>query len=361
MNHQHKIKILIADDSFFMRKLLARLLTNESDIEVVGEAKDGKEIVELAKHLRPDVITMDYNMPELNGAMATREILSDSNFHPAIIMLSAFTKEGAQETLECLHAGAVDFLQKPSGELSLDIDKVGDELLQKIRVAAHAHVRIRMESKKVYKPIPVLKKPLLNGRKKEGVPKWLILIGASTGGPPVVEEILAHMHPNMDAAILIVQHMPPHFTKSFAQRLDKFTPFTVNEAKEGDKIVEGTVLVAPGDFHMKIQHAHNEQYSVHLTQDPVVSGIRPSIDVLFFSAVKRWEGKIIAVELTGMGQDGLDGMHALKAAGAYVVVQDLHTAVVESMPGEVIRAGLADEILSPQAIAQYIYSQTKKT
>lgn len=357
MNNQNKIKVLIADDSFFMRKLLHKLLEKEDAIEVVGEAKDGHEVVELAKHLQPDVITMDYNMPKASGAFATREILSGEGALPAIIMLSAYTKEGAQETLESLQAGAVDFVAKPSGELSLDIEKVGYELVRKIMIAAKAHVRKFPEKRVIPKAVPAKKRIL--PVKREGVPPWLILIGASTGGPPVIEEILAGLKPEIEAAILVVQHMPPYFTKSFADRLNKFTPFPVREAADGDFVIEGHVLIAPGDFHMKLAKGQDSAYVVRLTKDPSIDGLRPAIDVLYESAAHTFRGGIIAVLLTGMGRDGLKGMQALKAIGAHIIAQDPRTSVVESMPGEIIHAGLTNAVLSPDKIPQHIFLHTK--
>lgn len=351
LSAENPIRVLIADDSFFMRYFLRHILA-EGGFEVVGEAKDGREAVELADHLKPEVIIMDYHMPHLTGAEAARAILAALSPAPAIIMLSAYTHEGAEEVLECLRAGAVDFLHKPSGELSLTIDTVSDELFKKIRTAARAQIQ-------------VYAKPSTRDRKKirtisTGVPQWLILIGASTGGPPVVEQIVAHLHADMDAAILIVQHMPPIFTKRFAARIAEMTAFAVQEAAGDDLVATGTVFVAPGDYHMTLLN-DDGRYVLKLNQEPPRGGLRPSIDVLFESVARAWDGNLIAVELTGMGNDGSHAMRSLKDNGAIVLVQSLETSVIASMPESIISQNLADAILTPDEIAAKINMLTQKT
>lgn len=354
-----KIKVLIADDSFFMRKLTRRLLEEAGDFEVVGEAKDGAEAVEMAKHLHPEVMTMDYNMPLLTGAMATRQIVLEVKPTPAIVMLSAYTKEGAEETLESLRAGAVDFVCKPSGELSLDIDKVAKELLEKLRLASHSQVQGLPEflwQKKAGLQTEAKRMGHIAQKGKE--PPWLLLMGASTGGPPVIEEILTHLKANLPVAVLIVQHMPPHFTKSFAERLDKMSEFAVREAVDGDLCGAGLALVAPGDYHMALQYVDGE-YIVKLNQDPPREGLRPSIDVLFESVAPIWKGRLVAVELTGMGEDGCSGIKDIRKIGGYIIAQSKETTVVNSMPGSVVEKGLADAVLSPLKIAEKINSLCK--
>lgn len=349
----NSIKVLIADDSFFMRKLLRTLLEGAGGIEVVGEAKDGQEVIGLAKHLAPDVITMDYNMPLVTGAVATEVIVSEVSPAPAIIMLSSYTKEGADETLVSLRAGAVDFVSKPSGEISLDIEKISDELIKKIRIAATARVlKGKKEVLRKARVVPGAK------RRDKLVPSWLVVIGASTGGPPVLEEILTHIPADIQAAFLIVQHMPEVFTERFARRLDDVSDLEIHEAVNGDIVKEGSVLLAPGDFHMTLEKK-NKGYIVNLNKDEAVQGLRPSIDVLFSSVSKVWDGKLIVIELTGMGNDGSHSVQQLKKNGATVLVQSLETTVVESMPESFIELGVVDEILSPVKIAERIVSLTK--
>ena len=339
------IRVLIADDSFFMRYFLRHVLA-KNGFDVVGEAKDGQEAVALAEALIPEVIVMDYHMPLLTGAEATYVILQRSIPAPAIIMLSAFTREGAEEVLECLRAGAVDFLHKPSGEVSLNIDTVSDELCKKIRTAARARIQ-------------TYAKPIVRQRQSRtvpaGIPEWLIVIGASTGGPPVIEEVITNLHTDMHVAVLIVQHMPPIFTKRFALRLGHMTGLTVDEAAGDDVVKAGSVFVAPGDHHMTLVQEKG-RYVLKLNQEKPRSGLRPSVDVLFESVARVWNGKLIAVELTGMGDDGSHAMQSLKAKGAIVLVQSLETSVIGSMPESVIAQGLADAVLSPHDIAAKINS-----
>ncbi|MEK7453108.1 MAG: chemotaxis response regulator protein-glutamate methylesterase [Patescibacteria group bacterium] len=349
-----KIRVLIVDDSFFMRKLLIEILSSSNEIEVIGSAKNGLEAISEAKRLKPDVITMDYQMPNMNGAQATEEILKDSESFPAVIMLSAFTKEEAEETFESLRAGAVDFIVKPSGELSLDINKLKDKIIARIKMAAMAHVKKR----KVLDEI--VQKSFIKGKKRdddiEESSVKIVVIGASTGGPPVIEDIIITFSQNFSAPILIVQHMPEHFTKSFAERLNKVSKIPVKEAEEGDLVRAGQIFIAPGGFHMKVQKRDDNKLEkfIHLTKEPAIHGLRPSIDVLMNSVAHNYVNQIIGVILTGMGSDGMEGMRAIKTVYGHTIVQAPETAVIDSMPRAVIDSGLADYILPPEEIMKKI-------
>lgn len=347
---REKIKVLIVDDSFFMRKLLRKLLDSDPDIEVVGEAKDGKMAIEEILKLKPDVVTMDYNMPKMTGAEATREILKRAERPPAILMLSAYTKEGAEETFESLRAGAVDFITKPSGELSLDIDEIKSEILEKVKIAAKARVKkFKRLKSKVVREIKKIKK----GKAKA------IVIGASTGGPPVVEDILSELPANLQATVFIVQHMPKYFTESFAQRLDRFSKLRVKEAKSGDIVENGVGFVAPGNFHMRLRQS-DSKIIVQLTTEPPRYGLRPAIDITMISAGEIYGSNLIGIVLTGMGKDGTEGSAIIKKNGGYIIAQDPKTAAVASMPEAVIKEKLADEILPPEKIAKRIIELTTK-
>ncbi len=338
------IRILIVDDSFFMRKLLRDLLETQDDIEVVGEAKDGVEAISEAVRLQPDVITMDYHMPRMNGVDAVVSILSETANKPSILMLSATTREGAEETFECLRAGAVDYIVKPSGELSLDIEKIKLEILTKIRTASQARVLPTVPPKKVSEKKHTGQKTALK----------LIAIGASTGGPPIVEDLLAALPGDLDAAILITQHMPAKFTKSFAERLDRTSDLIVREAKTGDEVKSGHVFIAPGGYHMlldKVEGPAGRINIIKLTQDPPVNNFRPSVDVMMKSVAEHACGSTcVAVLLTGMGEDGREGVRAIKDQGGYVIAQAPATAVVSSMPDSVIKERLTDAVLPPVEI-----------
>jgi len=350
---QKKIRVLVVDDSFFMKKLLRDLLQTDPNILVVGEAKDGVEAIAQAMCLKPDVITMDYNMPEMNGAEVIRKILADpANSSPAVVMISSYVKEGANETMECLRAGAVDFVLKPSGELSFDIDKVKDEIIGKVHLAARARVRISHLSD-------------LGSVKKEKVAsepaKKAVVIGSSTGGPPVVEDILLKLSSNLKSAVFVGQHMPEYFTGKFAERLDGLSPMKIKKAEDGDVVLSGVVYISPSSQKITIREKgknKEKKMVIHLEDVSSSECLSPSIDDLMISVAKIYAPNIIGVILTGMGEDGKEGMREIKKLGGKTIAQDPKTAVIDSMPNEVIENGLADEILAPEKIAQKIIELT---
>lgn len=343
-----KIKVLIVDDSFFMRKLLRELLEADPELEIVGEARDGTEAVGEVVRLSPDVVTMDYNMPRMNGAETIKHIFNATDRRPAVIMLSATTTQGAEETFACLRAGAIDYIVKPSGELSLDIETIGDEIIAKIKVASRAHIR-------KFEPIPAFQG---KKRKRNESSQMIVAIGASTGGPPVLEDIVSRLPGELNAAVLITQHMPPNFTRSFAERLDRVSELIIHEAVEGEEVKNGMGYVAPGGYHMVLRPMRDGdtvKNLIHLTLDPPVNNFRPSVDVMLRSVAENGcTNKCIGVILTGMGEDGREGMRALKAVGGHIFAQDPKTAAVGSMPNAVIGAGLADKVLPPEEISKMI-------
>ncbi|MBI5306336.1 chemotaxis response regulator protein-glutamate methylesterase [Candidatus Wolfebacteria bacterium] len=347
MNNRDKISVLIVDDSFFFRKIIRDILSFDSDIKVVGEVVNGKEAVKEAQRLNPDVITMDYLMPVMDGLTATKEIIKTVKPLPAIIMLSAITERGAYETLMSLNAGAVDFILKPFlGESELEIEKIAEiekikeELIIKIKIAARANIyRFGGAADNIF------------SRKKENYkePSKIIIIGASTGGPPLLENILVQIPVEFSGAILIIQHMPAYFTKIFSQRLNEISKIIVEEAKEGRKISAGLTLVAPGDFQMGIKKG-----KILLIEKNYDSYFNPSIDFTMSSCAAAFKDKIVGIILSGMGEDGKEGIKSLKAAGGYIIAQDPETAVVGSMPESIIKEGLTDEIIPPNKIAKRI-------
>ncbi len=347
MADSQKIKVLLVDDSFFMRGMLREILAQDTEIEVVGEAKDGEEAVELAERLKPDVVTMDFNMPKLNGAEATRRLLQKNGPVPAVLMISAYTKEGADETLQSLRAGAVDFVTKPSGELSLDIEIIADEIVRKIKIASQARVQ-------TFKDIKARKK---NKSTHFRAPKTVVVIGASTGGPPLVENILHELPGNLEAAVIVVQHMPKFFTESFARRINEISFLPAHEAVAGEELRAGMVYVAPGNFHISFtsfsKDGQKSALFFSLTPEKPHTGLS-SIDAAMMAIAQHFSGNVIAILLTGMGSDGLNGVATLKKTGAYVIAQDPETAAVESMPNAIIDAKLADVILPPAKIAKKI-------
>ena len=344
-----KIKVMVVDDSFFMRKLLRELLGSDSRIELVGEAKDGTEAVALCMQLKPDVITLDYNMPSLNGVETIRAIMNlRLDRTPAIVMISAYTSFEAQATFDCLQAGAVDFIQKPSGELSLDINILRQQILYKVHIASKAQVK---------KFKPSIQKSSRESSENINTPDKLLIIGASTGGPPLIEYIVSQLPKSLNMGIIIIQHMPKYFTSSFSQRLNQFSPISVKEASDGDLITTSKILIAPGNSDMtieKINNGSNSSNNIKLTNIINDEGPHPSINTTMISAAKTFPKKIIAVILTGMGDDGSSGIKAIKEAGGYVIAQDLSTTVIDSMPKTVINLGLADQVLTPENIVKRI-------
>ncbi|MEI7741647.1 MAG: chemotaxis-specific protein-glutamate methyltransferase CheB [bacterium] len=352
MIEKRKISVMIVDESFFMRKLLREMLEADPDIEIVGEARDGSEAIAGCIRYQPDVITMDYDMPVMNGGEATRRILALEKIKkPAILMISAFTGKGAAVTLECLRAGAFSFVQKPSGELSLDINKAEQEILAKIHAAAHARI-IEFP----FLPERVTRK---NYRGTENA-KTLIIIGASTGGPPLVENILVNLPVEIKASIIVVQHMPRFFTETFTARLDKLAYIPVMQPKDGEKLVDGKVLLVPGDTDLSVEKSEElmDTNFVQLMGNESSDKPRPCIDVTMKSAAHNFAGRVIAVILSGMGEDGREGAVAVRKAGGYVIAQSPETAAVDSMTQEVIDAGVANEILSPDKIAHRLVTLT---
>lgn len=338
-----KIRVLVVDDSAFMRAALKRTLESHPKIEVVGQARDGAEGVEKVKELRPDVVTMDFNMPRMNGVEAIRAIFADRPV--PILMISAHTQEGARETLDALAAGAVDFIPKPDGEVSTDLSGVKEELFRKIRAAARSQPRAPAPAPTKVRPIsPVstAKSP----RKISGDDP-VVLIAISTGGPAALERVIPRLPESFRASVIVVQHMPKAFTKALARRLDGISALSVREAEDGDSLEPGSVLIAPGDRHMVFDSAGR----VKLTDTPPVNGCRPSADVTLQAASRILSGRVTTVVMTGMGKDGALGAQAVKAGGSKVYAQDEKTSVVWGMPKAVIKMGLADEVLPLEQIA----------
>lgn len=345
-----KIRILIVDDSFLMQKILHDLLASEPLFEIVGEAKDGQAAVQAAAQLRPDVITMDYHLPIMNGDKAIAEI-SALNLPkpPAIIMLSAYAQADTEETFACLKAGAIDFIAKPSGEVSLDLEKIGQELIEKIKVAARAKI-IQQPEFKINK-LPKRKLPIKPSTKA-------VVIGASTGGPPLIEDILVSLGKDFPAPLFIAQHMPDFFLEKFATRLDRLAALRIRLAQAQQLIMPGEAYVSPAKNFLgvkSLREKQQEKFYIQLISQPGYVGASPSINAVMESLAYAYGANLIGVVLTGMGEDGKAGAEQIKVHGGYVIAQDPSTAAVDSMPSEIIKAGLADEVLKPEAIAKRLW------
>ena len=293
------LRVLIVDDSAFMRTAIKRVLESDGRFEVVGLAKDGREAVSLARQLHPDVVTMDFNMPMLDGAGATRKILAERPV--PIVMLSAHTKAGAAETMTALTAGAVDFVAKPDGEVTASLSSIEEELVSKLLDAAKATVQ--PETRQAPTPLPPRSRP--RGAHKTRPGMKLVVLAASTGGPAALQRIVADLELDDRAALLIVQHMPAGFTRALADQLASCSKFAISEAQNQDPLMPGRAWVAPGDRHLIIGDAGR----LLLTESPPVNGVRPAADVTLRSVAERFGDRALGVLLTGMGRDGALGAH----------------------------------------------------
>ncbi|MBA4180437.1 MAG: chemotaxis response regulator protein-glutamate methylesterase [Anaerolinea sp.] len=318
---RREIRVLIVDDSAFMRRAMERLIEQMPGVTVAGTAGDGLEGIKRALELRPDVITMDVEMPKMDGVAAVGEIMR--TVPTPIVMVSTLTSAGADTTMRALEAGAVEAIAKPSG-LSHDLANVGERLAEAIQRASFANVRRARPSPLVALPRPASPPVLAGGRPSS----QLVVIGSSTGGPPALTEVVPHLPADLNAGVLIVQHMPAGFTGALARRLDALSPLNVAEAVDGEPVRPGRVLIAPGDFHLVVTRDRR----VRLEQGPTVHGVRPSVDVTLNSVAEVYGGNVAVAILTGMGKDGADGAVQVERAGGRVITQDEATSVVYGMP-----------------------------
>lgn len=329
------IRVLVVDDSAFMRKLITEIIDAEPDMEVVGYARNGQDALQKLAQLEVDVITLDVEMPVMDGLETLRHIMAEKPL--PVIMLSSLTKKGSETTVQALALGAVDFIAKPSGSISLDLETVAAEIAQKVRLAASAQFSKTKKTSAIFKR----KVPPTFPESTKGAATRLVIIGSSTGGPKAIEEVFAHIPPNLPAGIVVVQHMPKDFTRSFAERLDSLFPFPVKEASPGDLVENGKALIAPGDFHLVI----DPDGRVILNQEERVMFLRPAVDVTMEGLPKIYGSRILGVILTGMGRDGAKGMAEIKRAGGITIAQDKKTSTIYSMPRVVAEEGNADYIL----------------
>lgn len=346
-----------------MRKFIKDLIEKDPMLQVIGTARNGQDALKQLPHLTPDVITLDVEMPILDGLSTLQEIVK--NYTVPVVMLSSTTSAGAENTMKCLEIGAFDFITKPSGSISLDLYKVQDELIEKIKLAS-THKRplhssrlnivkkaeVDIKSRKQEAP-PTMKSsvrikhtapgPASVPRSPSQPVKQIVLIGTSTGGPKALYTLLSKLERFDDVAVLIVQHMPPTFTQSLANRLNQFTKHHVSEAKNGEEIMGGHVYIAPGDYHMGVT-AKNSKLFVHLHQEAPRSGHRPSVDVLFESVINITQLKLTTVVMTGMGRDGTQGLKQLSATHPNIhrIAENESSCVVYGMPKSVIEAHLID-------------------
>jgi len=347
------IRVLVVDDSAFMRKAISSMLDKDPEIQVVGTAKNGSEGLDKIRQFDPDVVTMDIEMPQMDGLTALKHIMME--MPRPVLMISSLTNEGAEATLKAFEYGAVDFIAKRLSLVSLDIVRIEDELRAKVKAVARRWLR----------PIPLWGKKSLRcsqssvyslAKKNHGrVVRDIVAIGVSTGGPPVVQKILSELPADFPACILIAQHMPKTFTGPFAKRLNDSSKLKVKEASPGDVVRPGRVFVAPGGVHLRIKQRVTH-IDVVISSEPSDALYKPSANELMSSVAQAVGKRALGVILTGMGSDGREGIRELKARGGYVLAQSNETCVVYGMPKAVVEAGLADQVVDLDDMSQAIES-----
>src|SRR3954467_15645578 len=349
------IRVMVVDDSVVARKMVTAVLSAGPDIEVVGTAVNGRIAVSKLDVLKPDLVTMDIEMPEMNGIEAVGAIRSGAggqgHSRVPIVMFSTLTERGASATLDALSSGANDYVTKPAnvGSVGQSMDSVREQLIPKIKALTGRPVPLGAVRTAAAAPPPPAARRTGPGKKPA-----VLVIGSSTGGPEALARVLPQLPASLPVPVLLVPHMPPVFTRQFAQRLDRLSPLRVVEASDGVPLAPGTVHLAPGDHHLVVRVNGRSGMTTGLTQGPPENFCRPAVDPLFRSAVTAFDGAVLAVVLTGMGSDGRNGAAEIRAAGGTVVVQDQATSVVWGMPGAISQAGLADEVLPLDRIAEAI-------
>ena len=359
-----RITVLIVDDSRLFRSALEESLAGQGDIVVVGSVFSGAKALEFIHNSPPDIVTLDVEMPGMDGLAALEQIQQFNADRPAaeavgVIMVSAFTRRGADVTVKALQAGAFDFVTKPSGpSQDANLATLCDELVTKIHACTRRRRKLAPGAGGVARPVvPPVVAPRA-GRRPSTV--HAVIIGASTGGPRALSTILPELCELTDLPILIVQHMPADFTRSLAESLARQTQRTVVEAIDGVPIQRGAVYIAPGGRHLLLRGPTSSPVT-GLTDQPPENGCRPSVDVLFRSAAAIMQNQVVAVVLTGMGCDGTAGLGAIRRAGGYVIAQDEATSVVWGMPGSAVEAGLADEVVPVDRIARAVAAVISRT
>ena len=358
LSMENPIRVLVVDDSAFVRFTIVKRITESPRITVVGSAKDGVEALELIPKLNPDVVTLDVEMPRMDGLSTLKQIME--KFPRPVIMLSSLTKEGALETVQALTYGAVDFIAKP--DMKANMASVLDQVEEKIIVAAKAKVWAlrpkRVSSAidinsfgKESKSVSVEEFRPINKRDK------IVVIGSSTGGPRALNTLIPELPKDPQAAYVVIQHMPVGFTRSLAERLNANSALYVKEAEPGDRIRIGQVLLAPGGFHM----VFDQNATVKLNQNPPMHGVRPAVDVSLISIAQNFGSQIISVILTGMGNDGTTGATLVKSSGGYVLAEAEESCVVYGMPRSVVEAGAANKIVPLGKMSEEIINRIKES
>jgi two-component system, chemotaxis family, protein-glutamate methylesterase/glutaminase len=369
------VNVLIVDDSAFMRKSLSIMLESDPGIKIIATARDGLDGYEKAKALRPDVITMDVEMPRMDGLTALEKIMKDCP--TPVLMVSSITTEGAEATLRAMDLGAVDFIPKQLSYVSLDIVKIKADLVEKVKAIARSRslarrlasirgMAQRMQPGQTQAGLPgaaaaaAYKAPSESVFRPSSIDFQVVTLGISTGGPFSLQKIIPMLPKNFPLPILVVQHMPPKFTKSLSDRLNSLSQIAVKEAEHGEPIRPGTVYIAQGGFHMKAVRNGIAPPVISISEEPATTLHRPSVDVMMESAVQAFNKNVLGVIMTGMGHDGLEGLKLIKSRNGYCVAQNEDTCVVYGMPKSAVDAGLADSVVPLEQIPDVLVKLTAR-
>jgi two-component system, chemotaxis family, protein-glutamate methylesterase/glutaminase len=351
---ESRIRVVVADDSAFMRTAITRMIESDAELRVVASARNGREALEKIAQFDPDVVTLDLEMPLLDGLGVLRELMG-SNPKP-VIMISSLTQEGAEATLTAFELGAFDCVPKALSYATLDILQIRDQLIAKIKAAAVSRPSYRRQSTQIFssKPASAPRRPAPS----LAIVPSVVAIGTSTGGPKALQDILPKLPADLPVGVIIVQHMPLGFTGPFAARLNGLSRISVQEAKDGDPIKPGLALLAPATWHMTLFRRSASQYAVRLAKTPAKTLHMPSVDVMMLSAAEVCGVRAMGVILTGMGSDGAEGMKAIHAKGGHTVGQDEATCAVYGMPRACAEAGILDRIVPLSQIPEEIVDAT---
>ena len=340
--------VLVVDDSAFMRKLISEMIESSGEYQVVGTATDGLDALEQIRTLAPDIVTLDIEMPRLDGLQALEQIMSEMP-RPVVMLSAAGSERGNEMTLRALDRGAIEFVRKPSGPISIDLLAVREALISALNAA-------RAVNMAGVRTPPNAAAPVLSGEpRKKGITSatLVVAIAASTGGPRALGEIIPHLRENLEAAVLIVQHMPREFTRTLSHRLDVMSSLPVSEAEDGEPVRENQVYLAPGGFHMRIGGEPGNA-AIHLDSAPTIWGVRPAADPLFASVAEVFGVAAIGVVLTGMGRDGAEGLRRIREAGGLGVVQDRDSSIIYGMPQAALALAGADRVAAARDMPRVI-------
>ena len=344
-----KVRVLVVDDSALMRKLIPQALADDPNIEIVGTAMDGLIGLRKIEELHPHVVTLDLEMPRMDGIEMLRKITGKHRV--PVIVVSAHTEEGASLTLKALSLGAFDFVTKPQDAALGRLRQIASELALKIKVAASSGAPKLI----LTVPSPKRKEPRTFSTK----PRWptrIVAVGISTGGPNALQYLFSQLPEDFPGCLVVVQHMPEGFTEMFARRLDESSALEVKEAQSGDLLLAGRALICPGNRHIKVRRMEHGDIAI-LVDQPRVNGHRPSVDVLFTSVAQEFGNKAVAVLMTGMGEDGAAGLGAVQASGGFTIAQSPETCIVDSMPRSAIERGFASRVVSLPALASMLQAR----